>query len=77
MKSMRLLALAALPIPLGAHAGDKVKREGMRMGSLLTDLKSPTGKEEEGLRVFSKRDADGKELCGKLTCETSPEDSED
>lgn len=48
-----------------------------RMGSLYMDLKSPTGKEEEDLWVFSKKGADGKELCGKLKCQKSPEDSGD
>jgi hypothetical protein len=48
-----------------------------RMGSLYMDLKSPTGKEEESLWVFSKRGADGKELCGSFKCAKSPEDTED
>lgn len=48
-----------------------------RMGSLLMDLKSPTGKEEEDLWVFSKKGPDGKELCGTIKCEKSPEDTED
>ena len=147
MKSMNLLALTVLLIPLAAHAGDKVRREGTliqgpvqakdtwvgegtttgikaknwvfivkvgdytytgyadriggifaakgpqqddwpqnstinvvfhkRMGSLYMDLKSPTGKEEEDLWVFSKKGADGKELCGQFKCAPSPEDTED
>ena len=48
-----------------------------RMGSLYMDLKSPTGKEEEDLWVFSKKGADGNELCGSIKCEKSKEDSED
>ena len=49
-----------------------------RMGSLYMDLKSPTGKEEEDLWVFSKRrGANGKELCGSFKCAKSPEDTED
>jgi hypothetical protein len=48
-----------------------------RMGSLYMDLKSPTGKNEEDLWVFSKRGADGKELCGSFKCAKSPEDTED
>jgi hypothetical protein len=48
-----------------------------RMGSLLMDLKSPSGKEEEDLWVFSKKGPDGKELCGTIKCEKSPEDTED
>lgn len=48
-----------------------------RMGSLYMDLKSPTGKEEESLWVFSKKGADGKELCGQIKCAKSPEDSGD
>jgi hypothetical protein len=48
-----------------------------RMGSLYMDLKSPTGKEEESLWVFSKKGPDGTELCGKIKCEKTPEDTED
>ena len=48
-----------------------------RMGSLYMDLKSPTGKEEEDLWVFSKKGADGKELCGSFKCEKTAEDSDD
>lgn len=147
MKSVKLLALTVCLLPLGANAGDKVKREGVliegpvraedswvgkgtmtevkaknwvfvvkvgdytytgnvnrvggifaakgpkqddwplkstvqvtffhRMGSLYMDLKSPTGKEEESLWIFSKRNADGKEHCGSFKCEKSPEDSEE
>ena len=147
MKSLKLLALAIVLIPLSASAGDKVKRDGTlllgpvkaedtwvgkgtttgvsaknwvfsvkvgeftytgyadrvggifagkgpkqddwpvnstvqvvfhhRMGSLYMDLKSPTGKEEEDLWVFSKKGADGKELCGSFKCAKSAEDSGD
>jgi hypothetical protein len=48
-----------------------------RMGSLYVDLKSPTGKEEEDLWVFSKKGQDGKELCGSFKCEKTPEDGDD
>lgn len=48
-----------------------------RMGSLYMDVTSPTGKEEESLWVFSKKGADGKELCGTLKCQKTPEDSGD
>lgn len=48
-----------------------------RMGSLYMDLKSPTGKEEESLWVFSKKDPDGKELCGSFKCAKTPEDTKD
>ena len=48
-----------------------------RMGSLYMDLKSPTGKEEESLWVFSKKGADGHEMCGSFKCEKTAEDSED
>ena len=48
-----------------------------RMGSLYMDLKSPTGKEEESLWVFSKKGSDGKELCGSFKCTKTPEDGED
>lgn len=48
-----------------------------RMGSLYVDLKSPTGKEEEDLWVFSKKGPDGKELCGQFKCEKTPEDGDD
>lgn len=47
-----------------------------RMGSLLVDLKGPN-KEEEDAWVFSKKGADGRELCGKIKCEATPEDAED
>ena len=46
-----------------------------RMGSLYMDLQSPTGKKEESLWVFSKKGADGKELCGSFKCAKSPEDT--
>ena len=48
-----------------------------RMGSLLMDLTSPTGKKEEDVWVFSKKGTDGVELCGKLKCKPTPEDSKD
>jgi len=48
-----------------------------RMGSLLMDVTSPTGKKEEDVWVFSKKGADGDELCGKMKCKPSPEDSKD
>ena len=48
-----------------------------RMGSLYMDLKSPTGKKEESLWVFSKKGSDGNELCGSFKCAKSPEDTED
>jgi hypothetical protein len=47
------------------------------MGSLYVDLKSPTGKEEEDLWVFSKKGPDGRELCGSFKCEKTPEDGND
>jgi hypothetical protein len=48
-----------------------------RMGSLYVDLKSPTGKEEEDLWVFSKKGPDGREMCGSFKCEKTAEDGED
>jgi hypothetical protein len=48
-----------------------------RAGSLYMDLKSPSGKKEDDLWVFSKKGADGKELCGRIKCKQTAEDSPD
>ena len=48
-----------------------------RAGSLYMDLKSPSGTQEEDLWVFSKKGADGTELCGKFKCKKTAEDTED
>ncbi len=47
-----------------------------RMGSLYMDVKSPTGKKEDDLWVFSKKGADGRELCGSFKCAKAPGDAE-
>lgn len=47
-----------------------------KAGSLYMDLKSPAGKEETGW-VISKKGSDGKELCGKIKCTSTPEDKDD
>ena len=47
-----------------------------RAGSLYMDLKSPDGKKKKQPGSFSKVGPDGKQLCGKIKCTSTPEDED-
>ena len=76
----RVLAVLLALLSFSALAGDKLQREGLliqgpvRAEDTWVGEGTATGVKAK-LWVFSKKGADGKELCGSFKCAKSPEDT--